>query len=376
MPTVVLHIGAYKTGTTSVQAGLAAHATELAEAGVGFPGGGARAQERAVRGLLAHLRGDSAASRAPWDALVAQAVQWTGPVAIISCEFLSTANEDAVRHVMQAFSPHPLRVVLGARDVARVLPAQWQESLQGADGRTWTLSQYADGAMTRSIAQDEAARHFWRRHHWARILQRWSSSESSSSVRLVTVPPAGAPPAELWHRFGDACGVPLLHTLPVPTVRNESLGAESAELVRQLNGVLAGRDAGFSTAELKGVLAQRVLVARRSHETRIAFPPHHHDRAVVLTRRVLRQLRASEVPVVGRLRDLLPAPPEPEASWRDPAHTAPSTMLQTARAAIQALAALPPQQTPPAAAPTLDHALDVLLELLEARRRESAPDSA
>ena len=87
VPTVYLHIGAFKTGTTYLQQVLRFSHEALAEQGVLFPGNKRwRNQVAGARDLLGMSTrgGDDVDVRGGWNALVRQIKAWDGPSALVS----------------------------------------------------------------------------------------------------------------------------------------------------------------------------------------------------------------------------------------------------------------------------------------------------
>ena len=122
LPDVFLHVGLYKTGTTTIQGALAATAEQLAAAGVLFPGGH-RAQRLAAYDLLGQRvsgeqRGEAAGALGRLVDLVAA---HDGPTVVISEEELSLARPRHARRLVRALAGHRVHVVVGARDPARTL---------------------------------------------------------------------------------------------------------------------------------------------------------------------------------------------------------------------------------------------------------------
>lgn len=305
MTQVVLHIGAFKTGTSFIQNTLFAHRRTLGERGVLVPGPDWAAHVRAVRDLQRRVNTPDATSNGSWHRLVEQCHQWTGDTVVVSMEFLSTASPALIEHAVGTLHPCGIRVVLGARDLTSALPAQWQESLQSG-GRTWTLGDYAQSATLSRRDFDDAARHFWNKHHWPTILRRWRRHLPNDNLVLMTVPPRGSPPAELWHRFGRAAGFDAATLDPAPRA-NESLGAHSLEVLRRINVAARARDATTSgRAVFKNVLSKQVLAAHRGDEPRVVFPEALRPWAVARTGRLVARLRQIDPVVVGSLDDLVP----------------------------------------------------------------------
>ena len=95
------------------------------------------------------------------------------------------------------------RVVLTARDLARQLPAVWQERVKNRARQVGGLLDDVDASWR---ARDWDAP-FWRTQHLGRLAQRFAGL----SLTVVTVPPRGSDPALLWRRFAAACGLPAAH---------------------------------------------------------------------------------------------------------------------------------------------------------------------
>src|SRR5215213_2865453 len=185
MTTVNLHIGTFKTGTSYLQSVLAHSQPQLEKSGVLWPGRAWADQVAATKGLLSNRPGKAAA----WDGMVDEINGWGGRGVIVSMETLSMASPRAVKRAASSLSGHKVRVVLTARDIGRVLPAQWQESVQ--NGKSWAYREYLDGVVN-GRAGDRAFDHFWSKHDWAHVLRTWSQVAEDAEVVLVTVPPSGA----------------------------------------------------------------------------------------------------------------------------------------------------------------------------------------
>ena len=171
MTRVVLHIGAFKTGTSFIQDSLFLNQLALADAGVLVPGSDWSAHVRAVRDLQRQVNQPGTAGSGWWARLVDSCRLWTGDTVVVSMEFLSTASPDVVRRAVAALHPLDVRIVLGSRDLTLALPAQWQESLQsgGADVDVRCVHELRDACAPRvrrrltallaqaSLADDHAA---------------------------------------------------------------------------------------------------------------------------------------------------------------------------------------------------------------------------
>jgi hypothetical protein len=299
MTTVHLHVGTFKTGTSYLQSVLAHSKDELTKAGTLWPGRAWADQVAATKGLLSNRPGKSAA----WDRLVDEVNAWSGPSAIISMESLSMASARAVKRAASSLSDHRVRVILTARDIGRVLPAQWQESVQ--NGKWWSYRDYLAGVVD-GRPGDRAYDHFWSKHDWAHILRVWSEVAPDAEVVLVTVPPSGSPRGLLWERFCEAADLDPLRFDASRTV-NESLGAASAEVIRFVSAALNGRDSHKQTSRvLKKTLAKAVLNARKSEEPTLILPHSLEEWAQRRTDELVADVKSVPSSLVGDLDDLRP----------------------------------------------------------------------
>ena len=130
-----------------------------------------------------------------------------------------------------------------------------------------------------------------------------------SQVRVVALPPSGADPAELWLRFSRACDLDPSKTKP-GGMSHESLGAASAELMRRLNAhpTIEKMPMRAYQKSVNGALTRRALGRRRSLEPGLALPAAYAEWADREAARLIADIEAVGVEVVGDLEDLKPRP--------------------------------------------------------------------
>lgn len=305
-PAVFLHVGAFKTGTSFLQSRLWDRRTELVQQGVLFPG--ERGWSDQVR-ALSHVAGrlDSHGQRVPvqpWEDMVASILSWRGHRAILSFEFLSLARSKQARRLVADLAPAEVHVVLTARDLVRVVPAMWQEVLQG--GQTWSWPQYAETVMSAVGRTVPPGRAFWRAQDLPDVVDRWATAVTVDRIHVVTVPPVGAPAEELWHRFCAATGIEDAARLETEDARpNESLDPAATELMRRINLAVEGRmSRAVYDKVLKLFVAKRVLAARAGAD-RVAMSAPQVRWAQEKGRQQGAELRRRGVHVVGDLDDLV-----------------------------------------------------------------------
>ena len=331
MTTVYLHVGTFKTGTSYLQSVLAHSKPQLIDDGVLWPGRAWADQVAATKGLLSNRPGKTAA----WDRLVDEINDWPGRSAIVSMETLSMASPRAVKRAASSLAGHRVRVVLTARDIGRVLPAQWQESVQ--NGKSWAYREYLDGVVN-GREGDLAYDHFWSKHDWARVLRTWAEVANNAETILVTVPQSGAPRGLLWERFCEAVDLEPQKFDSSPSV-NESLGAASAEVIRYVSASLDKRETHRQTARvLKKTLAKSVLNARKSDEPTLVLPHHLEPWAVTRSRELISDLASVKKKTIGDLEELEPRFTGPKHhETEDPSELSSDELLSAAGFALAEL---------------------------------------
>ncbi|HVQ18231.1 MAG TPA: hypothetical protein VMT27_04250 [Actinomycetes bacterium] len=313
MPTVCLHIGAMKSGTSYLQHVLQRNREALLVAGVLFPGRRWRDQVDAAEELVGVLPEGKQAKVGAWQSLTDEVTAFNGHTAVISMETLSAADRAAAARAVSSFAPNRVRIVLTARDLGRGVPAQWQESVK--NGVTLGFGKYLaliSASPSRSLP---GARAFWRPQDIGAILRTWQPHVAPEDLVVVTVPPAGAQRSVLWHRFCEAAGIdPQGVDDSVST--NESLGAVSAELLRRVNRAAKARDVSPEVAAVvKQRLAKQVLAARKASEPSLDVPEEYQPWLVQTAADLVADVKQVGPRVVGDLDELLVDGDASAASW-------------------------------------------------------------
>lgn len=299
MTTVCLHLGCFKTGTSHLQRTMMANRDALRDAGVLWPG---RTYGDQVDWAHYVKSGESRA-QGDWQRVVQDIDAWDGPMAVVSMEFLSLADASGVSRAIQSLSHHRLKIVLTARDLGRVVPAQWQESVQHR--HDWSYSDYLKGITGSKDRRSKAYRHFWSRHDWPGILATWREA-SHDDLNLLVVPPTGTPRGLLWERFASVIGVQADQYVE-PVAVNESLGAASAEVLRYAARSLnAGTYSADAVRVKKKVLAKTLMAARKAEEPALALPPEWEGWAEDTTELLLDRIRTLAPTMIGDLEELRP----------------------------------------------------------------------
>lgn len=301
---VYLHIGSTKAGTTFIQRVLWSNEKKLKADGVALPAEGQYVFGRAARALH-RWRPDDASVPRDWKQVADTVNGVRSDAAILSQEFLSWLDPDQVRAMVASIENAAVKVVFTARDLARLIPAQWQSAIR--QRRTWSLTEYAHGVQHGSDEdpRNSPYRHFWHRLDYATTLRTWSDVVGVDNVTVVTVPPPGAEPDELWRRF---CAATDLDPARYRTdgVRNVSMGAASCEVMRRLNALpqVQAMPREDYSAEVNGTLTRRVLSLRDQPEPKITLPDAQRDWALSRSEEIAAEVASVGTQVIGSLEDL------------------------------------------------------------------------
>ena len=330
-----------KTGTTFLQDLMTANKEALAAAGFLFPGAHWTDQSRAVREVLDFTVTDPrgpGGSAGMWETISGQMLAHDGVASILSMEFLSYADSEHARRVVESFDGAEVHVVLTVRDAASAIPAQWQTSCR--NGAKVTLRKFVQGVGDLlgedAVVRGSGARIFQRTQGVERMLDVWVPLVGRKHVHVVTVPPRGSDPELLWHRFAGVVGVDP-SACPDRTVDgNPSLGLASTELLRRVNGELGKVDYYDYARLVKRQLARGILGSRAALEPRARLNRKGRRYAARWNRRVLGAVERHGVPLVGSADDLPVAPPGPEVPKVLPAPS-PEELLEAAATAVDGL---------------------------------------
>ncbi len=333
-PTVYLHIGTPKGGTSYLQGRLAANRPALAEQGFLWAHPWNR-QVRAARDVRALRPGQRLEPDGPWSALAREILDWHGSAALISMEWLVRCHPYQIEAAVASLSPARVEVVCIARDLARTVPAAWQEGTQNF--RTWTWDDFLRAITGERGADHPNHREFWSQHDLVDVFRRWSVAVPLEQAHLITIPPAGQPPELLWDRFCQVIGLDG-SSFPSPPGDNASLGVVSAQVMRRLNVTL--REQGLSRADYtrlgKHVLGKLVLPQRRQQEGKIKLPDDARQWLATRSEAMLTELEGMPINLVGDVSELAVAD---AATGRDPNSVSDAEMVDAAIAALAGLVA-------------------------------------
>jgi hypothetical protein len=307
-----VHVGAPKSGSTYLQGRMHASTSALAGGGVLVPGTHADHFR-----LMMHATGRDDALRRPeagrtsWDRIFDEVNAWPER-AVVSHEMLCIASADQARAVLDAAASAETHVVYTVRDLARILPSEWQQSVRG--GLTLGFDAYV--RAIRDLTPD--ADSFSAMHDVAQVLDRWGSGLDPAHVHVVTVPRHGSDPDLLWQRFAQVVGIDPGTPYADGGRANESLGAVEAELLRRVNVAVrqvVDDDPGLVRWVRRNIALD--LLARRPGQQRFALRPGDFAWVAERARETVGEMDARGYDVVGDRTELVPDRPAADTAQPD-----------------------------------------------------------
>jgi len=306
---VLLHIGPYKTGSTSIQYALFDHQDDLRQRGVIFPGDTHR-QRRPGWGVLGWTpRGRKRATLDEWYALV-DSVRDVGEHRVcLTTEDFGWASAAQASRIVADLGAARVHVLAVVRRLDRLLPSEWQERV-----KTFHETKPYDDWLRAVLGDDRtepSAHEFWASHDVGAQLSNWTSALPPAQMTvLVTDDRDRGALAGIFERM---LGLPdgYLHT---SVEANPSLTAERIELLRRLN--VASASNGWSDrlhlfAVEVGVKSALMAAPPSPFDHQLPpLPAWALERVAVLSEEQITAIRESGVDVVGDLA-CLRIPTEP-----------------------------------------------------------------
>jgi hypothetical protein len=332
---VYLHVGAPKTGTTYLQDRLALNKATLTDHKVHYPLSLHASQFRPALDLLQRRWGGLQEDvDGEWDALAARVGRLSGTV-IISHEILASAKPNQVKRAMASLRGAEVHLVYSARDLARQIPAEWQEGVKHR--RKHPFRGFLD--QVQNASRTKPTLWFWRVQSLPDVLTRWGRGLPPERIHLVTVPQEGAPRDLLWQRYCQAFGIDPAWASRESERENVSIGAAETLLLRRLNRRL--RRAGLPAEEYRRLIREIVVhqtMAKRPDMTKVTLPPAAFPWAEEVAQEWIEWVQGSGIHVVGDVEDLRPVPPPEDARWHNPDAASRAEMVDAAIDAMVALA--------------------------------------
>lgn len=231
--TIYLHIGLHKTGTTTIQNGLALNRKKLAGKGFYCLSAGCASASSVANHNLAYELGSHVRFReknGTWqDALEEIQSNSEFQCFIISSEEFSSLDEENTIKLKKILSPYHVTVICYLRRQDQLLQSLWSQITK--NGRN--MLDFGEWLRKNNF--------LCARLNYREIVGRWEDAFGKSNIRLRILE-KGQLKGHLLADFLDACGAPISSMkIRLPADRNPSPGIKTLTLSRYLNRYLHNR---------------------------------------------------------------------------------------------------------------------------------------
>ena len=299
VPTVFVHVGTRKSGTSYLQKALRDSRAELMTQGVDLTFG---SRDEDVARQLRPLRkmatsGNDSGARAYLDWLVDRIRSNPEARHLVTQEDLADLPQEVADLYMAALAEFDVHLIVTVRHWGLTIPSEWQECVKGRQ---------FDGTYREFIAEirdgGPAAELFLPRQDIPGIVKRWGSSLPSGNVHVIAVGPSSRPEDGIVELFCNLVGIDMKRLKEPKKAINVSLSLPQAELLRRVNVELS------SSNERRNL---RPWIYDGSLRTQprggsIRLPDEFKPWCVEQARRQYDETIALGVDLVGRADDLLP----------------------------------------------------------------------
>jgi len=229
---VLVHIGPYKTGTTTIQSALFAAKPRLAEHGVVYPGKWRRIVSAGYSVMRWSPRGRTIPGPEMWDGFAARMRARSDERVCISTEdFSRISSSETAGKIVRDLGSDRVHVLYVARSFDRLLPSAWQERVKGHDEREY--EEWLHSVLPAPKAKKDAAyRAFWRPHDLEAKAKVWLPHVGRDRFHVLIADDSDHD--HLLRRFEELLGLPH-YFLEQQSSDNESLSVVRLEVLRRLN---------------------------------------------------------------------------------------------------------------------------------------------
>lgn len=310
--TRLVHIGPFKTGTTSLQAAFHTGRAAMHQQGVHYTGPNAQpvGPVMAATGRAHVMHGQPPPIKA-WRRLVREVEEAPEPRVVVSSEFFSDAPPEAIRRIVDDLDPSRVHVVVTLRPLARIIPSQWQQFVQGGKGIG-----FDDWLRTTFDGPADGSQLFWQRHRHDQLIARWAEVVGREHLTVVVVDDRDH--AMVLRAFERLLGLREGTLVTPPDRSNRSLSRPEVEAVRAFNNL--ARDEGIGRPLMAKVMrygSTQYMKLRdpAPEEAKVELPGWAADRATEVAKEMVGTIAGLGVRIVGDL-DSLVQPPGPSAGGR------------------------------------------------------------
>jgi hypothetical protein len=232
---LVIHAGFHKSGTTALQEAFDAQSEELALKGISYPNIGRKAHHRIAWALTQRSwgwskKGGKVTPRRHWDDLAKSVNKSDEETVLISSEFFSELDGDAIRTIYSEIKNRKVEVIFTVRPLVKLLGSSYQQYLKygtKADYTTWLHS------VLDNPGESKINPTFWMRHFHGKVVARWVDVLGASNVKVIIVDESK--PEFLFDAINEYLGLPKGFLKAQETGSNRSLTMEEIALLIEIN---------------------------------------------------------------------------------------------------------------------------------------------
>ena len=315
---IMLHIGAHKTGTTSLQAALFAASKHLEEQGViNLVSDGdetANPAARAVQRLPSSGSTGAPVDYAVWTRLVDQAKAHPNQLVSISAEAFAVSESLVIKTIVKDLGLDRLQVAITLRPLGKILPSQWQQDLHGAwlslEFEEWLRETLKEVKPIKQIGPLQVPHQFWFRHRHDALLRRWIDAVGSDRITLVVADDQRK--SSLLEHFEKLLSLSAGTLSSTGITRNQSMTLPEMQIMQRYGELLESSELGKKiVAQSRYHKALRILRKIRPenlNDARLVIPLWSYDRVSQIQHEMVLRMQASGVAVIGSLDQLNWAP--------------------------------------------------------------------
>ena len=311
---IMLHIGAHKTGTTSLQAALFAASKQLEEQGViNLVADGdetANPAARAVQRLPSSGSAGAPVDYNVWTTLVRQAQAYPNQLVSISAEAFAVSESLVIKQIVNDLGLDRLQVVITLRPLGKILPSQWQQDLHGAwlsvEFEEWLRQTLKEARPIKKIGPLQVPHQFWFRHRHDALLQRWIDAVGRDRITLVVADDQRK--SSLLEHFEKLLSLSAGTLTSTGITRNQSMTLPEMQIMQRYGEQLESSELGKKiVAQSRYHKALRILRKMRpenENDARLIVPAWSYERVSEIQHEMVERMQASGVAVIGTLHQL------------------------------------------------------------------------
>lgn len=298
-PTLFVHIGPMKTGTTSLQVALSRSRHQLARNGIAYLTSHEHANlNPAALGLIGSKQigdGDWHAwdrTDTEWQRLKSQLLSTSSDTTVISGEAFALFDDQAIAELTQVCSKFDIHLVVTLRRIADLVPSYWQEH---AKRRPYpALPDFVNDVIRRE--GEVHSERFWSCQEHDVLIRRWQAI-MKPTVTTVIIPDKHQPTL-LLNAFVSLLNVP--HEL-VSTIAGEAANFKNRSRTVE---EMAVRHGLFRMLEQRGLMKTARHFTQKLQDLNGDRSPLQNEHQIRLDRASRAALLPIEMRIVGGLKSL------------------------------------------------------------------------